>query len=328
MGLLVEGRWQDRWYETAGTGGRFVRSDAVFRSWVTADGSPGPSGDSGFKAEAERYHLYVSLACPWAHRALIVRELKGLQRHVSVTVVDPLMLEEGWTMGAAYPGATLDVVNGKKRLHEIYTLAAPRCSGRVTVPVLWDKVRRTIVSNESSEILRMLNRAFDELPGVDTSFDLYPEVLRSDIDAVNARVYDWVNDGVYKAGFATAQHAYDDAVTALFDELDRLEDTLSRRRYLVGSQRTEADWRLFTTLVRFDAVYHGHFKCNLRRITDYPNLAGYARDLYQVQGVAQTVDFDHIKRHYYGSHKTINPSGIVPRGPLLDFAAPHDRARL
>ena len=328
MRLLVGGKWQDQWYETGKTGGRFVRKDVVFRNWVTADGAAGPSGEAGFKAETGRYHLYVSLACPWAHRTLIFRKLKRLDDKISLTVVDPLMLEEGWTIGGEYPGTTPDGINGKTRLYEVYQLAAPDYTGRVTVPVLWDKDRRTIVSNESAEIIRMLNSAFDGLAGVDASLDLYPEDLRSEIDRINALVYDRVNNGVYKAGFATAQNAYDEAVSALFDELDAIEERLSRQRYLAGGRITEADWRLFTTLIRFDAVYYGHFKCNLRRIADYPALSNYTRALYQVPGVAETVSIDHIKRHYYGSHRMINPTGIVPKGPILDFGAPHDRTRL
>lgn len=328
MGLLVEGKWHDQWYDTGSSGGRFVRQDAAFRNWVTADGSAGPTGEAGFKAEAGRYHLYVSLACPWAHRTLIFRALKGLENMISLTVVDPLMLAEGWTIDGVYPGTIPDTVNGRTRLHEIYSLARPDYTGRVTVPVLWDKARRTIVSNESADIIRMLNSAFDSLPDIDADLDLYPHALRPEIDRINAAVYDRINNGVYKAGFATAQDAYDEAVAALFDELDTQEARLSVEPYLAGDRITEADWWLFTTLVRFDAVYHGHFKCNLRRIADYPNLANYLRELYQVPGVAPTVNIDHIKRHYYGSHRTINPTGIVPMGPLLDFDAPHDRARL
>ena len=328
MGLLVDGKWQDQWYETGKTGGRFVRKDVAFRNWVTADGAAGPSGEAGFKAETGRYHLYVSLACPWAHRTLIFRKLKRLDDKISVTVVDPLMLEEGWTIGGEYPGTTPDGINGKTRLYEVYQLAAPDYTGRVTVPVLWDKDRRTIVSNESAEIIRMLNSAFDGLAGVDASLDLYPDDLRSEIDRINGLVYDRVNNGVYKAGFATAQDAYEEAVSALFDELDAIEERLSRQRYLAGGRISEADWRLFTTLIRFDAVYYGHFKCNLRRVADYPALSNYTRELYQVPGVAETVSIDHIKRHYYGSHRMINPTGIVPKGPILDFGAPHDRARL
>ena len=329
MGLLVDGKWTDKWYDTSSTGGAFKRQESAFRHWVTSDGSPGPSGEGGFEAEAGRYHLYVSLACPWAHRTLIFRKLKGLEDKISLSVVDPLMLEEGWTLrDAGEDGATVpDFVNRKTRLYEIYLLADPNYTGRATVPVLWDKKRNTIVSNESAEIIRMLNSSFDGIEGVNAELDLYPEELRGEIDAINASVYERVNNGVYKAGFATEQQVYQREVMALFEELDRLEDILSRRPYLAGARITEADWRLFTTLVRFDVVYHGHFKCNLRRIVDYPNLWNYLRELYQVPGVSETVNFGHIKRHYYGSHKTINPNGIVPAGPLLDFEAPHDRAR-
>lgn len=325
MGLLVDGKWQDAWYDTASTGGRFVRKEAAFRNWVTADGTPGPSGAGGFRAEAGRYHLYVSLACPWAHRALIMRALKGLQGMIDVSVVHWLMLENGWTF-ADGPGVVPDPIHDARFMHQVYTAADPNYSGRVTVPVLWDKVRGTIVNNESSEVIRMLNSAFDgigALPG-----DYYPHELREDIDGLNARIYDTVNNGVYKAGFATTQAAYEEAVLPLFDTLDFLEARLQSRRYLTGARFTEADIRLFTTLVRFDAVYVGHFKCNLRRIADYPNLSNYAREIYQMPSVADTVNFMHIKRHYYESHRTINPTGIVPAGPLLDFTAAHDRARL
>lgn len=328
MGQLVEGKWHDEWYDTGKTGGRFVRQDAVFRNWVTADGAAGPTGDAGFKAEAGRYHLYVSLACPWAHRTLIFRKLKNLEDKIGLTVVDPLMLSEGWTIEGNFPGTLPDTVNGKTRLHEIYSLAKPDYTGRVTVPVLWDKQRRTIVSNESADIIRMLNSAFDRIEGVDAALDFYPEALRPEIDRINAAVYDRVNNGVYKSGFATKQSAYEEAVTILFAELDMLETRLSTQRYLAGDRIAEADWRLFTTLVRFDAVYHGHFKCNLRRIADYPHLWNYTRDLYRVPGVAETVDLAHIKHHYYASHRMINPTGIVPKGPIIDFTAPHDRARL
>jgi len=327
MGLLVDGKWHDEWYDTKKTGGRFVRQDAGFRNWVTSDGTAGPTGAGGFKAEAGRYHLYISLACPWAHRTLIVRQLKNLTDKISLTIVDPLMLKEGWTIEGNFPGTLPDNVNGKSRLHEVYTLAKPDYTGRVTVPILWDKKTGTIVSNESADIIRMLNSAFNEVEGVDTTLDLYPEERRSEIDAINARVYDRINNGVYKAGFATTQEAYDEAVTALFDELDAVEKRLLNQRYLAGDQITEADWRLFTTLIRFDAVYFGHFKCNLRRIDDYPNLSNYTRELYQVPGVAGTVDFDHIKHHYYASHRMINPTGIVPKGPILNFNAPHNRNR-
>ncbi|MBX3493496.1 MAG: glutathione S-transferase family protein [Parvibaculum sp.] len=325
MGLLVDGKWTDKWYDTKSTGGAFKRQESAFRNWVTPDGSAGPTGEAGFMAEAGRYHLYVSLACPWAHRTLIFRTLKKLDGMISLTVVDPLMLEEGWTMKDE--GGTRDIVNGKTRLHEVYTLAKPDYSGRVTVPALWDKKTGTIVSNESADIIRMLNSAFDGIEGVDATLDFYPPALRGEIDAINETVYDKVNNGVYKAGFATEQAVYEDAVAALFAELDRLEARLGTRLYLAGDRITEADWRLFTTLIRFDAVYHGHFKCNLRRIADYPNLTGLLRRLYNVPGIAATVNFDHIKQHYYGSHKTINPTGIVPVGPILDLDEPRERKR-
>jgi putative glutathione S-transferase len=325
MGLLVDGKWQDRWYDTGESGGRFVRGDARFRSWVKPDGAPGPSGEGGFKAEPGRYHLYVSLACPWAHRTLIFRRLKGLEGMIGVSVVHWHMGEQGWSFEEA-PGATGDRLHGSRYLHEVYTRAMPGYTGRVTVPVLWDKRRGTIVNNESSEIIRMLNSAFEGVgaePG-----DYHPAALRAEIDRVNERVYATVNNGVYRAGFATTQEAYDEAVTELFASLDWLEERLSRRRYLAGERVTEADWRLFTTLIRFDPVYHGHFKCNLRRLVDYPNLWAYARELYQWPGVAGTVNLEHVKRHYYGSHKSVNPTGIVPKGPLLDLDAPHGRERL
>ncbi len=320
MGLLVDGVWQDAWYDTAATGGRFERKTSAFRNWVTADGAPGPSGAGGFRAEAGRYHLYVSLACPWAHRTLIARVLKGLEHALTVSVVDPHMGSEGWVFGDS-PGATPDPIHGAQRLYEVYRAADPSYTGRVTVPVLWDRQRATIVSNESAEILRMLDAAFGG-----TGPELYPSDLREAIDAVNARVYDRVNNGVYKAGFATAQAVYAEAVEALFAELDALEARLDRARFLCGDRLTEADIRLFTTLVRFDAVYVGHFKCNRRRIADYPNLSNYLRDLFAMEGIAGTVDMMHIKRHYYRSHPTINPTGIVPLGPDLDFTAAHDRA--
>jgi putative glutathione S-transferase len=322
MGLLVDGKWQDRWYDTAGSGGRFVRSSAGFRNWVTADGSAGPTGIGGYKAEAGRYHLYIARACPWAHRTMIFRALKGLEGMIDYSVVNWLMLEDGWTFEPG-EGVTEDNVNGARFLHEVYTKADPHYSGRVTVPVLWDKQTGTIVSNESSEIIRMLNSAFDGIGA--TPGDFYPEALQPEIDALNARIYDTVNNGVYKAGFATTQAAYEEAVRPLFESLDWLESILSKQRYLTGDQPTEADWRLWTTLLRFDPVYVGHFKCNLKRIVDYPALWSYTRELYQVPGIRETVDFDHIKRHYYMSHKTINPTGIVPLGPVLDFDAPGTR---
>ena len=323
MGLLVKGQWQDKWYDTDSTGGHFERSAAQFRNWVTRDGSAGPDGKAGFKAEVGRYHLYVSLACPWAHRTLILRELKGLQDAISVSVVNPLMLEHGWPLSTDFPGATGDDLYGLNFLYELYLKANPEYSGRVTVPVLWDKKQETIVSNESADIIRMLNSSFADIGA--HGEDYYPAALREEIDEVNARVYDRVNNGVYKAGFATKQDAYEQALQELFGELDWLEARLGKQRWLVGEQITEADWRLFTTLVRFDPVYVGHFKCNLRRIADYPALSNYLRDLYQQPGIAGTVDLMHIKHHYYHSHPTINPSRVVPVGPELNYSAPHNR---
>ena len=322
MGLLVDGQWTDRGYDTGTSGGRFVRQETRFRNWITADGRAGPTGEGGFKAEPGRYHLYVSLACPWAHRTLIFRALKRLESAISLSVVHWLMGKEGWTFDEG-PGVIPDPILGARRLYQVYLCANPAYTGRVTVPVLWDKQRNVIVSNESSEIIRMLNSAFDAVgaaPG-----DFYPADLRETIDALNARIYDTVNNGVYKAGFATTQEAYEEAVRPLFSTLDMLEERLATHRYLCGARLTEADWRLFTTLVRFDPVYVGHFKCNLRRLVDYPNLWGFARELYQYPGVAGTVDFTHIKRHYYQSHENINPTRIVPLGPELNFLAPHGR---
>ncbi|MGB1425807.1 MAG: glutathione S-transferase family protein [Paracoccaceae bacterium] len=322
MGLLQEGKWVDQWYDTKSTNGRFVRKAPQFRNWVTADGAAGPSGKGGFKAEPGRYHLYVSLACPWAHRTLIVRALKGLEKMISVSVVHWYMAKNGWTFDVG-DGVVPDMVNGAQFLHQVYTKAKPDYSGRVTVPVLWDKHTKTIVSNESPEIIRMFNAAFDEVGAVQG--DYYPEHLRSEIDALNDRIYTTVNNGVYRCGFATTQAAYEEAITPLFDTLDWLEDILSRKRYLTGGQITEADWRLFTTLIRFDPVYVGHFKCNIRRIADYPNLSNYLRDLYQQPGIARTVNMEHIKRHYYESHTSINPSRVVPKGPVIDYKTPHNR---
>ena len=322
MGLLQEGKWVDQWYDTKSTNGRFVRKAPQFRNWVTADGAAGPSGKGGFKAEPGRYHLYVSLACPWAHRTLIVRALKGLEKMISVSVVHWYMAENGWTFDVG-DSVVPDTVNGAQFLHQVYTKAKPDYSGRVTVPVLWDKHTKTIVSNESPEIIRMFNAAFDEVGAVQG--DYYPEHLRSEIDALNDRIYTTVNNGVYRCGFATTQAAYEEAIAPLFDTLDWLEDILSRKRYLTGGQITEADWRLFTTLIRFDPVYVGHFKCNIRRIADYPNLSNYLRDLYQQPGIARTVNMEHIKRHYYESHTSINPSRVVPNGPDIDYKTPHDR---
>jgi len=322
MGMLVEGKWTDKGYDTQSNQGRFKRSESQFRNWVTPDGAPGPDGKGGFKAESGRYHLYVSLACPWAHRALIFRRLKALESHISLSVVNWLMAKEGWNF-APGPGMVPDPVNHAQRLYEVYLAADPNYSGRVVVPVLWDRERATIVSNESADIIRMFNSAFDDVGA--TPGDYYPQQLRTQIDEVNARVYDHVNNGVYKAGFATTQVAYEEAVVPLFETLDWLEQRLSRTRFLCGDHLTEADWRLFTTLLRFDPVYVGHFKCNLRRIVDYPNLSGFLRELYQVPGVADTVNFQHIKHHYYESHDTINPTGVVPLGPIQDLEAPHGR---
>jgi len=327
MGLLIDGKWHDQWYDTDKTGGKFEREAARFRNWVTADGSPGPDGEGGFKAESGRYHLYVSMACPWAHRTLIFRKLKGLEKHISVSVVHPDMVENGWEFRPDSEQHR-DHLHGFRFMHQVYTKAAPEYSGRVTVPTLWDKEKQTIASNESAEIIRMFNSAFDGLEGVRDNLDFYPEELQTEIEEVNARVYDTVNNGVYKAGFATAQDKYEEAYNALFDSLDWLEERLSGQRYLVGGQLTEADWRLFTTLIRFDAVYYSHFKCNRQRISDFPALSAYVRDLYQVHGVAETVDIGQIKRHYYVSQRTINPTQIVPVGPELDFESPHGRESL
>lgn len=325
MGLLQEGKWVDQWYDTKSSGGRFVRKSPQFRNWVTADGSAGPSGEAGFEAEAGRYHLYVSLACPWAHRTLIFRALKGLEDMISISVVHWYMGDKGWTFNSA-DGTVPDTVNDADFMYQIYAAANPDYSGRVTVPVLWDKKTNTIVTNESSEIIRMFNSAFDGIGAVEGDF--YPEPLRTEIDELNERIYHTVNNGVYKAGFATTQEAYEEAVTPLFETLDWLDERLSTQRYLTGSAITEADWRLFTTLVRFDPVYAGHFKCNIRRIADYDHLSGYMRELYQQPGIADTVNLQHIKNHYYASHESINPSRIIPMGPNIDYAAPHDRARL
>ncbi len=320
MGMLIDGVWHDVWYDTKKTKGEFQRSEAQFRNFLTADGTPGPSGKGGFAAEPGRYHLYVSLACPWAHRTLIFRKLKKLDDLITVSVVDPLMLENGWEFKG---GDTQDHLFGSDYMWQIYTRADPQYSGRVTVPVLWDKKQNTIVSNESAEIIRMFNSAFDGLTG--STDDFYPADLRNEIDEINALIYDTVNNGVYKSGFATTQEAYERHVYPLFETLDQLEARLSSKRYLMGDRITEADWRLFTTLIRFDPVYVGHFKCNIRRIADYPNLSGYMRELYQWPGVAATTDLYHIKTHYYASHDTINPTGVVPVGPLQDLDAPHGR---
>ena len=317
MGLLVEGKWQDKWYDTKSTGGRFVRKDSQFRNWITPDGSAGPSGEAGFKAEANRYHLYISLACPWACRTLIMRNIKGLEEMISVSVVNPLMVENGWTFEED-EGVIADPVLNADFLHQIYTHVEPNYSGRVTVPVLFDLKQNKIVNNESSEILRMLNSAFDGIgakPG-----DYSPADLMNEIDAINEKVYHNINNGVYKAGFSTAQEVYEEEVEKVFAALDEVEEVLNRQPYLVGDQITEADWRLFTTLIRFDPVYYGHFKCNYRHVYEYPNIWRYTKELYNHPGVAETVDFRHIKEHYYRSHKTINPTGVVPKGPVLDLS--------
>lgn len=321
MGLLVDGLWTDQWYDTGSNKGRFVRSEAQFRNWVTPDGAAGLTGKAGFKAEANRYHLYVSYACPWAHRTLIFRALKGLDTVISVSSVDWKMVENGWEFktetGCADPLYQSDF------MHQIYTKADANYSGRVTVPVLWDKQQQTIVSNKSADIIRMLNSAFDQVGA--TGQDYYPQALAAQIDALNVEIYHAINNGVYRAGFATTQEAYEEAVFPLFDSLDKLEQRLSTQRYLLGNQLTEADWRLFTPLIRFDAVYVGHFKCNLKRLADYPNLSGWLKELYQIDGVKETVRFDHIKNHYYQSHSMINPTAIVPAGPILDLDSPHNR---
>ena len=322
MGLLVNGVWQGQWYDTGKTGGRFVRSESQFRNWITPDGTAGPTGEAGFAAQAGRYHLYISRACPWAHRTMIFRALKGLESAISFSVTHWVMAEQGWTFEPG-PGVIEDTVNGARLLYEIYKRASPSYTGRVTVPVLWDKQRRTIVNNESGEVIRMLNSAFDRMGAREG--DYYPEDLRGEIDDLNARIYNTVNNGVYKAGFATSQTAYEEAIRPLFETLDWLEERLATRRFLCGERQTEADWRLFTTLLRFDAVYVGHFKCNIRRIADYPNLWSYARELYQTPGIRETIDFGHIKGHYYQSHRAINPTGIVPLGPRIDFDAPPNR---
>ncbi|GAB5435374.1 glutathione S-transferase family protein [Falsiruegeria mediterranea] len=323
MGLLIDGTWHDQWYDTKSHDGAFKRSAAQFRNWITADGAPGPSGDGGFAAETGRYHLYVSYACPWAHRTLIFRQLKDLSDHITVSAVHPDMMDQGWTFEEDDHGATGDDLYGLSHAYQVYTKADPTYSGRVTVPILWDKERETIVSNESSEIIRMFNSAFDKLTG--NTDDYWPEPMRDAIEEVNARIYDTLNNGVYKSGFATTQAAYDAAVHPLFDTLDWLEERLSGNRYLMGDRLTEADWRLFTTLIRFDPVYHLHFKCNRKRIIDYPNLWAYTRELFQWPGVAETVNMEHIVRHYHYSHDSVNPHRIVPINPVIDYRQPHGR---
>lgn len=322
MGLLIDGKWHTDWYDTASTGGKFERKASSFRHWITKDGRAGPSGVSGFNAESGRYHLYVSLACPWAHRTVIYRKLKGLEDMISMSVVNAFMGDDGWTFEPG-EGVIEDTVNHATYAYEIYTKAAPDYTGRVTVPILWDKKTNTIVSNESAEIIRMFNSAFDDIGA--TELDFSPEHLLNDIDELNAFIYPTINNGVYRAGFATTQAAYDDAVVEVFGALETVEERLSTQRYLIGDEITEADWRLFTTLIRFDAVYVGHFKCNLKRIVDYPNIWGYLRDLFQQPGVSETVNIDYIKAHYYGSHETINPTLIIPKGPALDFFSQHHR---
>jgi putative glutathione S-transferase len=324
MGVLIDGVWKDEWYDTAKSGGRFVRWESRYRNWITPEGAPGPSGEGGFAAERGRYHLYVSYACPWAHRTLIMRKLKGLEDFISLSVTHWYMGENGWTFDDA-PGVIPDPIHNARTLYQIYLADDSKASGRATTPVLWDKHTHRIVSNESADIMRMLNSAFDSVGA--RAGDFYPQPLRTQIDALNTEIYDTVNNGVYKAGFATTQEAYAEAATAVFATLDMLDDRLEDRRYLFGDQPMETDWRLFTTLVRFDAVYHGHFKCNWRRLIEYSNLPAYARDLFQIPGIAETVHFDHIKNHYYRSHKAINPTGIVPIGPESDFSASHDRER-
>lgn len=323
MGLLVDGIWNTDWYDTKSSDGKFIRKDASFRNWITADGSAGPSGVSGFRAETGRYHLFVSLACPWAHRTLIFRQLKDLGDHIGFDVVHPDMLDNGWTFEPDGGPAKGDSLFRSQFLHQIYTRVDPNITSRVTVPILFDKKTNTIVSNESSEIIRMFNSAFDGLTGNDQDF--WPSDLRDDIETFNARIYDTLNNGVYKSGFATTQRAYDQAVHALFDTLDWLEDHLSRNRYIMGDRITEADWRLFPTLLRFDPVYVLHFKCNRHRLIDLPNLWAYTRELYQWPGIADTVNLDHIVRHYHFSHETINPHRIIPINPIIDWTEPHGR---
>ena len=325
MGMLIDGKWHSDGSGFADDDGRFKRQETTFRNWVTADGSPGPTGKGGFKAEPGRYHLYVSWACPWAHRTLIFRSLKGLEDMISLSVVHWFMGEDGWTFKEG-PGVIPDTVNGADLLREVYLKADPDYTGKVTVPVLWDQQTGTIVSNESADIIRMFNSAFDDIGAA--AGDYNPEPLHDEIEALNARIYDTVNNGVYKAGFATSQDAYDENVAPLFETLDMLEERLSGQRFLSGEQTTEADWRLFPTLFRFDAVYHGHFKCNIRQLKDYPNLWAYARDLYQQPGIAETTNIEHARRHYYESHKSVNPTGIVPAGPLIDWDEPHGREKL
>lgn len=324
MGLLIDGKWHDKWYDTKSTGGKFERSVSQFRNWITKDGSAGATGKAGFKAESGRYHLYASYACPWVHRVLIYRKLKGLENMIDVSFVHWYMAENGWTFNKDDKGIVGDNLFDNEFAHQIYTRADPNYSGRVTVPIIWDKKTNTIVSNESSEIIRMLNYAFDDIGA--KQGDYYPDHLRSEIDALNERIYNTINNGVYKSGFSTTQQAYEEAVQPLFKSLDWLEEKLSKSRFLIGDQPTEADWRLFPTLYRFDSVYVGHFKCSVKRIIDYPNLWGYTRDLYQWSGIKETVNVEHARRHYYESHNTINPTRIVPIAPEINWEEPHNRA--
>ena len=323
MGLLVDGVWTDQWYDTKSSGGKFERSASQFRNWITPDGSAGPTGEGGFKAEYDRYHLYVSYACPWAHRTLIYRKLKGLEEMIGLSVVHWYMAENGWTFAPEEDGTVSDQLFGSDFAHEIYIRADPVYTGRVTVPILWDKEKETIVSNESSEIIRMFNSAFDDIGAADG--DYYPSEKHKEINELNDRIYDTFNNGVYRCGFATTQEAYDEAIGPLFDTMDFLENRLAEHRFLVGDQPTEADWRLFPTLYRFDGVYHGHFKCNRKQLVDYPNLWAYTRDLYQWKGIRDTVNMDHVRKHYYCSHETINPHRILPIGAEIDFDEPSGR---
>ncbi len=323
MGKLIDGKWTDGLVQVTGIDGSFVRADSAFRNWVTPDGAPGPTGTGGFAAEAGRYHLYVAYACPWAHRTLIFRKLKDLEPLISISVVHPDMFDEGWTFDTDLPGTTGDTLFGLRYLREIYQKSDPHATTRVTVPVLWDKKTNQIVSNESAEIIRMFNSAFNEITG--NRDDYWPKALHDEIDAINLQIYHTVNNGVYRAGFASSQTAYDKAAIALFETLDQLETRLDANRYLLGDRPTEADWRLFPTLMRFDLVYHLHFKCNRKRLIDYPNLWAYTRELYQWPGVRETVNFDHTVRHYYRSHESINPHRIIPINPLIDWDEPHGR---
>ncbi|MBH68041.1 MAG: glutathione-dependent reductase [Rhodospirillaceae bacterium] len=326
MKTLIEGVWTDRDIEKPTPDGSFARKESIFRNWITVDGKPGITGKGGFKAESGRYHLYVSLACPWAHRVMIFRQLKGLNDHITASIVHPLMLEKGWELRSDYQGTTGDPVLGKSNIYEVYLAADQSVTSRASVPVLWDRETKTIVSNESSEIIRMFNWAFNKITG--NAMDYYPQKLRADIDLVNTDIYNDINNGVYKTGFSKTQAAYSKSYSALFRRLDKLEKRLSLSRYLIGDRITEADWRLFTTLIRFDAVYFGHFKCNYKRIVDYPSLWAYTRELFQLPGISSTVDLDHIKTHYYGSHLMLNPYGIIPSGPEIDFYEPFDRTNL